>query len=193
MLALALAVYSAVLVAELVGDKLLYTTAALTSRYKPSSIGVGLALACAGKMLGAVAFGRVISTLPARVLSAVTAATFVLTALAIWRRRSDAGTATDEAEREAPHVRSGALVTFASVFFTEWGDLGQITAASMAARSGAPALVWAASTAALLTKGALALTIGFGLRRFLPLRVMRYTAVVMCLAMAVISIVQSRP
>jgi putative Ca2+/H+ antiporter (TMEM165/GDT1 family) len=193
MLALALTVYSAVLVAELVGDKLLYTVAALTGRYDLSSVGVGLALACAGKMLGAVAFGHVISRLPVRVVSGVTAATFVITAVAIWRRRPDAGAATAEAERKAPRVRSGVLVTFASIFFTEWGDLGQLTAASMTARSGAPAVVWAASTAALLTKGVLAVTIGLGLRRFLPLNLMRYTAVAMCLTMAVIAIGRLEP
>lgn len=192
MLALALTVYGAVLVAELVGDKLLYTVAALASRYALPGVSAGLALACGGKMLGAVALGRVISALPERIVSGVTAATFAATAVALWRRRPEAATA-DGAEREAPRVRSGALVAFASVFFTEWGDLGQITAASMAARSGAPALVWAAGTAALLTKCALALTIGLGLRRFLPRPVMRYTAVMMCLVMAVVAIARPEP
>jgi Ca2+/H+ antiporter, TMEM165/GDT1 family len=192
MLALALVVYGAVLVAELVGDKLLYTVAVLAGRYDLSSVGVGLAFACAGKMLGAVALGRVISALPARIVSGVTAATFVVTAVVMLRRRPDAET-TRETDCEAPRLRSGALVTFASLFFTEWGDLGQITAASMAARSGAPAVVWTAGTAALLTKGALAVTIGLQLRRFLPMRVMRYAAVTMCLAMAVVAIARPKP
>ena len=193
MLALALTVYGAVLLAELVGDKLFYTVAALAGRYALSSIGVGLALACAGKMLGAVALGRVISALPARLVSGMTAATFLVTAVALWHYRPGAAGAPGEAERKAPNGRSGALIAFASVFFTEWGDLGQITAASIAVRSGAPAVVCAAATAALLTKGALAMTIGLHLRRFLPVRVMRYAAVAMCLAMAAIAILRPEP
>lgn len=192
MLALALAVYGAVLTAELVGDKLLYTIAALAGRYSLSRVSAGLALACAGKMLAAVALGGVISALPARIVSGVTAATFVATAVVLWRRRPGPA-AADEADRQPPRGQSGLWVAFASVFFTEWGDLGQITAASMAARSGAPAVVWAAGTAALLTKGALAVTIGLQLRRFLPGRVMRYAAVAMCLAMAVIAVLRPQP
>jgi putative Ca2+/H+ antiporter (TMEM165/GDT1 family) len=148
MLALALAVFGAVLTAELMGDKLLYTVAAIAGRYSLSSVGVGFALACGGKMFCAVALGRIISALPTAIV----------------------------------------LVMFGSVFFAEWGDLGQITVASIAARTGAPMVVWVAATAALLTKGALAVTIGFGLRRFLPLRVMHYASVMTCLTMAAIAI-----
>jgi putative Ca2+/H+ antiporter (TMEM165/GDT1 family) len=183
MLALALAVFGAVLTAELMGDKLLYTVAAIAGRYSLSSVGVGFALACGGKMFCAVALGRIISALPTAIVSLVTAATFVIAGVAIWRRYPDAAAA-----RKQRGTQSGVLVMFGSVFFAEWGDLGQITVASIAARTGAPMVVWVAATAALLTKGALAVTIGFGLRRFLPLRVMHYASVMTCLTMAAIAI-----
>ena len=184
MLMLISTVFGAVLTAELVGDKLVYTLAAIAGRYTLSSVGLGFLLACGGKMFGAVALGGIISALPTPIISLVTAATFVIAGVAIWRRYPDAAVVA----HEAPGVQSGALVTFVSVFFTEWGDLGQITVASIAARAGAPIVVWAAGTAAMLTKGALAVTIGLGLRRFLPLRVMHYAAVTMCLAMAAVAV-----
>ena len=185
MLALGLAVFGAVLTAELLGDKLLYTVAAIAGRYTLSGVGVGLALAAGGKMFCAVALGRIISALPTAIVSLVTVATFVIAGLAMWRRYPDAAAA-----RKQRGAQSGALVTFGSVFFTEWGDLAQITVASIAARTHAPIIVWIAGTAALLTKGALAVTIGFGLRRFLPLRVMHYASVMSCLAMAAIAILR---
>lgn len=185
---LVLTIFLAVLTAELAGDKLLYTIAAIAGRYTLTRVGVGFALACGGKMFCAVAIGRVLSALPTSIVSLVTAATFVIAGIGIWRRYPDAALALDTTDPR----RGGALVTFASVFFTEWGDLGQITVASIAAQTGAPMVAWVAGTAAMLTKGALALTIGFGLRRFLPLRVMHYIAVTICLGMAVITVVHGQ-
>jgi len=37
---------------------------------------------------------------------------------------------------------------------SEWRDVGQITAAAMAARFGAPAVVWMGTVPAMVTKGA---------------------------------------
>jgi putative Ca2+/H+ antiporter (TMEM165/GDT1 family) len=65
-----------------------------------------------------------------------------------------------------------------------------VTAAALSARFHAPVVVWAAASAALLTKGALALALGVGLRRYLPRHVLRYAAVVVCVGMAVLAVVR---
>ena len=55
------------------------------------------------------------------------------------------------------------LVAFAAIFFSEWGDVGQVTAAAMSAKFVAPAaptttglVVWLGAVTAMVTKGVLA-------------------------------------
>ena len=61
MLALLFATYGAVFLAEIVGDKLLYTTGVLATRYRPAPIMVGMAFAFMLKMAVAVMVGEAIS------------------------------------------------------------------------------------------------------------------------------------
>ena len=57
MLAVLLATYAAVFLAEIVGDKLLYTTGILATRYRPVPIMIGITAAFMAKMAVAVAVG----------------------------------------------------------------------------------------------------------------------------------------
>jgi putative Ca2+/H+ antiporter (TMEM165/GDT1 family) len=82
---------------------------------------------------------------------------------------------------------TGAGAAFGAVFFTEWGDPGQIAAASLAARYQDTWLVWSAATLAMLTKGLLAVTLGVGLRRFLPRHVLRVGAASLCVVLSLIA------
>lgn len=187
--AILIAAYTTVLVTEMVGDKTLYTVSALASRYRAPAIFAGLAPAFMGKMLAAVLLGGLISRLPATLLTAVTAISFVVAAAAIWRAHPEREPALDVSDGRWTR---GAAIAFSSTFFTEWGDVGMVTAATLAARFHAPAVVWLAATAALLTKGALALLLGVGFRRYLPRHVLRYAAVAVCLVMAVITVVNPK-
>ena len=87
------------------------------------------------------------------------------------------------------HVIIG-LISFAAIFFSEWGDVGQLAAATLAARYHAPFIVWSGATLALMTKGLLALTLGAGLSRRLPQNVLRYGALSLCLTMGVLSLLR---
>jgi putative Ca2+/H+ antiporter (TMEM165/GDT1 family) len=86
------------------------------------------------------------------------------------------------------------MVSFAAIFFSEWGDVGQITAATMAARYGLPVVVWAGAVSAMVTKGVLAASIGAGLRRWIqqhiPPRVVRYCGVGLLLVLGLLSVVE---
>src|ERR1700720_467913 len=104
MLPIFFATYSAVFVAEIVGDKLLYTTGVLAARYRTVPIMIGMAVAFMAKMGVAVMGGKP-------------------------EERGD--------ESRKDHAASkAAMISFAAIFFSEWGDLGQVTAATMAARFG---------------------------------------------------------
>jgi putative Ca2+/H+ antiporter (TMEM165/GDT1 family) len=183
------ATYGAVFVAEIVGDKLLYTTGVLATRYRTAPILCGMAAAFMAKMGVAVLIGKAISTLPPLIVAAVTTINFFAIAYALWRKPDK-----KEAKKEYPASRA-AMVSFAAIFFSEWGDVGQITAATMAARFGAPLLVWFGAVAAMVTKGALAASIGAGVRQwiqdhFSP-RTIRYAAVGLLLLLGMLSVVET--
>jgi putative Ca2+/H+ antiporter (TMEM165/GDT1 family) len=176
-----LATYVAVFIAEIVGDKLLYTTGVLATRYRSSAIVAGMGAAFMVKMAVAVAVGEAIAHLPRRLVAAVTAASFIGVAVAVFRK-SDIRKPKEKDTR----ILQGAMVAFATIFFSEWGDVGMVMAGTMAAkyvwstRAGQVAsagilqtglVVWLGAVAAMVTKGGLAVTLGAGVRRWIAERV----------------------
>jgi putative Ca2+/H+ antiporter (TMEM165/GDT1 family) len=190
MIAVLLATYGAVFVAEIVGDKLLYTTGVLATRYRTVPIMIGMLIAFMAKMAVAVAVGSAIAKLPPLLVAAVTSASFLGVAIALWRKPVERS--TSEKDRRASRA---AMVSFAAIFFSEWGDVGQITAATMAARFGSPWLVWIGAVAAMATKGVLAASLGAGVRQWIatriPPKVVRYAGVSALLVLGVLSVVET--
>jgi putative Ca2+/H+ antiporter (TMEM165/GDT1 family) len=125
--------YTAVLLAELIGDKSLVTVAAFAGRYNTSRVVTGLVLAFGAKSLVAVMLGRSLGQLPTHVLAIATAVAFYGSALAIWDKPTRAAIASPRRSSASNQL----VAVFASVFFSEWADVGQLTTASLAARSGA--------------------------------------------------------
>src|SRR5438067_13050824 len=83
------ATFGAVFIAEIVGDKLLYTTGVLAARYRTAPIMIGMAAAFMAKMGVAVLIGEAISKLPRLLVAAITAASFVGVAIALWRENDE--------------------------------------------------------------------------------------------------------
>jgi Ca2+/H+ antiporter, TMEM165/GDT1 family len=189
MLPIFFATYGTVFVAEIVGDKLLYTTGVLATRYRTVPILCGMLVAFMAKMGVAVLVGKAISTLPPLLVAAITAVNFFAIAYALWRKPD-----RRETRKEYPASRA-VMVSFAAIFFSEWGDVGQITAATMAARFGAPLLVWLGAVSAMATKGALAASIGAGVRKWiqehLSPKTIRYAAVGLLLLLGILSVVET--
>jgi putative Ca2+/H+ antiporter (TMEM165/GDT1 family) len=189
MLPILFATYSAVFVAEIVGDKLLYTTGVLATRYRTVPILCGMAVAFMAKMAVAVLVGHAISTLPHLLVAAMTTVNFFAIAYALWRK-------PDRREVKQDYAASQAMmVSFAAIFFSEWGDVGQVTAATMAARFPSPLVVWAGAVGAMVTKGALAAFAGAGVRQWIHQRIspttVRYAAVGLLLLLGVLSVVET--
>jgi putative Ca2+/H+ antiporter (TMEM165/GDT1 family) len=84
------------------------------------------------------------------------------------------------------------MISFAAIFFSEWGDVGQVTAAAMAAKYHAALIVWPGAVAAMVTKGSLAAFLGSGIRRWIQDRVspgvVRYVGVSLLLFLGVLSV-----
>src|SRR5579863_8102698 len=86
MIAVFFATYGAVFVAEIVGDKLLYTTGVLATRYRTVPIMLGMLVAFMAKMAVAVAVGNAISKLPPLLVAGLTSLSFVGVAITLWRK-----------------------------------------------------------------------------------------------------------
>lgn len=195
-----LATYGTVFVAEIVGDKLLYTTGVLATRYRWVPILCGMAMAFMLKMGVAVLVGKAISTLPPWLVASITAINFFAIAFVLWRKPDK----REVKPKEYPAHRA-MLVSFAAIFFSEWGDVGQITAATMAAKFGselanypryaAPLAVWLGAVLAMVTKGTLAASIGASVRGWIQAhlapKTIRYAAVGLLLFLGILSVLET--
>jgi putative Ca2+/H+ antiporter (TMEM165/GDT1 family) len=199
MLAVFFATYAAVFLAEIAGDKLLYTTGVLSARYRPLPIMVGVTIAFMVKMAVAVAAGEWVSHLPPLLVAGLTAASFIGVAITVWRKPMVAR----QKKKEDHTAGKAALVSFAAIFLSEWGDVGQITAATMAAKFIAqpnataswPYIVWAGAVLAMVTKGGLAASIGAGARKWIEKtfspKVIRYGGVGLLVLLGIMSVLET--
>jgi putative Ca2+/H+ antiporter (TMEM165/GDT1 family) len=180
MLTILLATYVAVFIAEIVGDKLLYTTGLLATRYRSMPIILGMALAFMIKMGAAVLLGQAVAQLPKPVIAALTAASFIGVMFVLWRKSDDI---PPEAGTKSQALTQPALVTFATILLSEWADVGMVTAATMAANyPHALVVVWLGAVGAMVTKGLIAAFLGAGLRQWIRNRIqpkhLRYASVI---------------
>jgi putative Ca2+/H+ antiporter (TMEM165/GDT1 family) len=205
MLAIFLATYGAVFIAEIVGDKLLYTTGVLATRYRSAAIICGMAVAFMLKMSVAVAVGDAIARLPRWLVATVTAASFIGVAFTLWRKAD-----IRKPKEKDTRILQGAMVAFATIFFSEWGDVGMVMAGTMAAKfvwsaraietatmshATAALIVWLGAVSAMVTKGGLAVTLGAGVRLWIAERVsprvVRYVAVAALLVLGTLSVLET--
>lgn len=179
--------FSTVLVAELVGDKSIYTVTSLSLRYRPGVLFSAMAAAFGAKMLVVILLAGLIAKFDSRWTGAVSAAAFFVSALFIWfKEPPDVSTHRET----AVGIWQSAVLCFASLFFAEWGDPGQIAAGAIAATYHAFIAVWIGGTVAMLVKGALALAIGLKLRDRIPQGMLRVVASACCCLMGVLSLFQ---
>ena len=177
--------YWTVLIAELVGDKSIYTVSSLTLRFRPFIVFGALVCAFASKMLAAVLLGRVIVQMNSGWTDLVSACAFFVSATLIWFDEHE--TPMDKPDMNVSWSRA-ALISFGSLFFTEWGDPGQISAAALTLKSHSLLAIWLGGTLAMTTKGVLAMVLGAKLRDRLPQRTLRSLASVSCLILGVLAL-----
>src|ERR1051326_1876832 len=139
------------------------------------------------KMGEGVLIGEAISRRPLLLVASITAASFIGVAIALWRKDDEY-----RHERDQHKAHRAAMISFAAIFFSEWGDVGQVTAAAMAAKYHVALVVWLCAVAAMVTKGSLATFLGAGIRRWIHDRVspkvVRYVGVGLLLLLGVLSV-----
>lgn len=180
-----LVAYWTVLVAELVGDKSIYTVTSLSLRFPRGIVFGAMTAAFAGKMFAAVLLGKLIAGIPSHWTTALSAGAFFASAAFIWFKEPEP--AANEPGKQGSVARAVA-VCFAALLLTEWGDPGQITAAALTIQAHAPWAVWLGGTLALMTKGGLALTVGQKLCARLPHQTLRILASSSCCVLGIIAL-----
>jgi Ca2+/H+ antiporter, TMEM165/GDT1 family len=183
-----LAAFAGVFAAEVLGDKLLYTTGTLATRYRTAPMMGGIALAFMVKMGVAVVVGQALTTLPTALLAGVTAAAFCGIAWRFWKGTPATDATPSQSNSEA------AVVSFASVLLIEWGDIGQLTAANLVVQLGNPVIVWCAAVAAMSAKAAIAALVGDRIRRWIggwaSQRVVRVLGLVVVVVLGALSVME---
>jgi len=191
-LAVALTTFAVIFPAEL-PDKSLFASLALGTRFRPLPVFFGVAAAFGVHVVIAVAIGGVFALLPQRLVLFVAAALFAGgAAWLLLGRAEDEGAA--EASRAAGAVQGSlriALASFGVVFVGEWGDITQITTANLAARYGDPVSVGVGALLALWIVTVLALTLGRGLVRRVPARLVRRLTGVALAVLAAITLIEA--
>jgi putative Ca2+/H+ antiporter (TMEM165/GDT1 family) len=163
--------YGAVFLLEL-PDKTTALTLVLSNRFRGKAVLLGAGVAFALQAVIAVALGSAITLLPERIVAGAIAILFGVGAFLLLRE--SLGTDTDEADaaggvdRTATTFMRAAMVSFGTLFLTEWGDASQVTAIGVAARYANPVAVGIGTFLALMSVTVLALLVGRKLRARVP-------------------------
>jgi Ca2+/H+ antiporter, TMEM165/GDT1 family len=173
-------------------DKSLFASLVLGTRFRPLPVFCGVAAAFAVHVLIAVTIGSVFALLPERLVLFVVSALFAGGAAWLLLGRDDHEDADAAAragsDRRPLHV---ALASFGVVFLGEWGDITQITTANLAARYRDPLSVGVGAVLALWSVTALALTVGRGLVKRVPTRLIRRLTGAVLAVLAVATLVEA--
>jgi putative Ca2+/H+ antiporter (TMEM165/GDT1 family) len=163
--------YGAVFLLEL-PDKTTALTLVLSSRFRSRPVLAGATVAFALQSVIAVALGSAITLLPERIVAGAIAILFAVGAFLLLRESLQSD--TDEADGAGPSSRDltpflrAAMISFGTLFLTEWGDASQVTAIGVAARYASPVAVGIGTFLALMSVTVLALLVGRKLRARVP-------------------------
>ena len=154
--------FALVLPAEL-PDKTMVATLVLSTRYRPGPVLLGVSAAFAAQCVIAVAFGSLLTLLPARIVAVVACLLFAVGAVLLLREgfaaRDEEAAGMSETAESAPWWRAVAL-SCGVLFTAEWGDASQLAIAALTARSGAPLPVGLGGWLALVTVATVAVLVG---------------------------------
>jgi putative Ca2+/H+ antiporter (TMEM165/GDT1 family) len=171
--------FALILPAEL-PDKTFIATLVLSTRYRPVVVWLGVGTAFAVQSAIAVAAGQVLSLLPRTPVLVVTALLFGIGSFLMFHGAGQADPTTEIAQEErqlrpapANGRRRAFLVSFTVLFAAEWGDLSQLTTASLSARFDEPLAVFLGAWCALLVVAGIAVLAGRWLARRVSFVVIR--------------------
>jgi putative Ca2+/H+ antiporter (TMEM165/GDT1 family) len=182
--------YGAVFLLEL-PDKTTALTLVLSSRFRSRPVLVGAAFAFALQSVIAVGLGSAIRLLPERVVAGAVAVLFGVGAFLLLREslqaESDEADGGGTSSRDSTTFVRAAMISFGTLFLTEWGDASQVTAIGVAARYASPVAVGIGTFLALMSVTVLALLVGRKLRARVPAHFIQRGAAVVFVVFALLA------
>lgn len=174
-------------------DKTMIATIVMSTRARPLSIAIGASAGFVVQMGIAVAAGGLLTLLPGRVKDGVVAALFLGGAAYLFFSSEE--TAEEKGEREATRERRSTVLremitAFGVIFVGEFGDLTQIQAATLSARTHQPWGVFFAGSIALVVVAFLGSFGGKFLQRYVPLEKIRFVGGLIFLGLGLYTLVQ---
>lgn len=162
----------AIFVAEL-GDKSQLMAMTFATRFKTSTVLLGITIATTVVHLLSVAVGGLLgSALPTTAISIVAGVAFL--GFAVWTLRGDE--LSEEESKKAQRTTRNALIAVTVAFFlSELGDKTMLATITLATQHGWVG-TWIGSTVGMVAADALAILVGRMLGRHLPEKAIRYGA-----------------
>lgn len=151
--------FALIFLAEL-PDKTVFATLLLATRHHPVAVFLGVAAAFLVQNAVAVLFGSFLALLPPDPVRVVAGLLFLIFAVLAWRRSPDEESGAGAAKRKALGFARTVLTSFTVIFVAEWGDLTQLAAATLCAKTAQPLTIFLAATSALWVVTALAIAVG---------------------------------
>ncbi|MFF9915684.1 TMEM165/GDT1 family protein [Streptomyces sp. NPDC013457] len=182
-----LTAFGLIFLAEL-PDKTMFASLAMGTRMRPLYVWFGTSTAFIAHVAIAVGAGSLIGLLPDWTVKLISALLFAFGAFMLLRGGGD-----DEDDEAGGKAVTGFWpvysTAFMAVFISEWGDLTQITTASLAATNG----TWSTaigSAAALMSVSALALIAGRFIAKRVPLKTVQRIGGLCMAALAIWSLTE---
>lgn len=175
-------------------DKTMIATILMGARSRALPVWIGASGAFVVQMALAVTAGGLLTLVPETPRAVVVGLLFLGGGLYLLVRREEREEESGErrARAEGPGTaRRVAGTAFVVIFVAEFGDLTQVQAASLAARTHEPLGVFAASSLAMVAVAALGAFGGRALERAIPLRTLRVVGGLVFITLAGITLAQA--
>ncbi len=155
--ALFLSTFTLIFLAEL-PDKTAMAALLMASRSHPFAVFWGTCAAFVVQNLVAVTFGSLFGLFPPHIVHICSGILFLAFAVLMWNRR-DEKEKTSSSKTKAGFAKT-VWTAFGVIFIAEWGDLTQLAAATLVAKTRQPLTIFLSATLALWLTTAIAVTIG---------------------------------
>ncbi len=151
-----LSTFALIFVAEL-PDKTALAAMILASRHHAFGVFIGCAAAFLIQNIVAVLFGSIFGLLPPHIVHMASGLLFLLFAGLMWFRKEEG---KEKIEDHSKTFWQTATKAFLVIFIAEWGDLTQLAAATLVAKTQEPWTIFISATSALWCTSALAVIVG---------------------------------
>jgi putative Ca2+/H+ antiporter (TMEM165/GDT1 family) len=181
--ALFISTFGLIFLAEL-PDKTAVAVLIMSSQRHPFGVYVGVCAAYVVQNIVAVLFGSIFGLLPPEIIHMASGVLFIIFAFLMWFKRDEKKEEAGQKDSRANFTKT-AWAAFVVIFIAEWGDLTQLSTATLVAQSRHPVVVFLASTLALWVVSGIFVIIGHHAKRFIQPHILKIIAAI---AFAVVGI-----